>query len=152
MLSFRKVSKNNIWKIIKLDAADNEKFVSSNSNILIKAFMNNRIDNVKAIYNNSVLIGLFYYYPTNKKEDIIWFSNYMIDKNFQNKGFGTKSFEKAMDFLKKKYKPRLIELSTGNPIAANLYKKYGFVQLNNKRALNYYKKYNENVYQLKLLK
>ena len=152
MLSFRKITKNNIWKVIDLDAGDNEKFVSSNSNILIKAFMNNRIDNVRAIYNNSVLIGLFYYYPTNKKEDIIWFSNFMIDKKFQNKGFGTKSFEKAMDFLKKNYKPRLIELSTDNPIAANLYKKYGFVQLNNKRALNYYKKYNENVYQLKLLK
>ena len=52
----------------------------------------------------------------------------MIDKNYQGKGYGKDAFNIGLKFFVKKYKPTMVELDTRNPIAANLYKKIGFVE------------------------
>ena len=149
MISFRKVTKNNIWTIASLsDGNNSEKFVDYTHNILIHAlFYRKNLNDIKAIYNNKILIGINYYYEINKS---VWINSFMIDHKFQNKGLGKKSFSKILNFIKKNNSSDKIELATSNPIAIKLYEKFGFKFLNNKRSNLYFIKNKEKLMNLKI--
>lgn len=148
MISFRKITKKNIWNIVSLsDGSNSEKFVDYTHNIIIHAlFFGKNLDHVKAIYNNKLLIGIIYFYEINKS---VWINSFMIDHKFQNKGLGKKSFSKILNFIKKKYSVNKIELATSNPIAQKLYESFGFKLLNNKRSNIYFNKHKEKLMNLK---
>ena len=69
----------------------------------------------------------------------------MIDKKYQNKGLGNKSFEELINYIKQKESEKKIEISTANPIAKNLYQKHGFKLINNAKAKRFYRKYKEDL-------
>jgi diamine N-acetyltransferase len=148
MIRFHKITKKNVWNIIELTAGEEgKKHVALNSHTLIEAIFDNKLSFVKAIYYNDKLIGLTYFYPS---RNIIFISRFMIDDKYQGKGYGSKAFEKLIEFIKNKHSPLKIEVSTSNPIAINLYKKFGFIDTNNQRTQNFYKKYNEYILTLTL--
>jgi diamine N-acetyltransferase len=149
MISFLKVTKKNVWDIIKLQPGKtNEKHIASNSDTVIEATFDNRLEHVKAIYYDKKLLGLTYFYPFN---GAIWICRFMIDEKYQGKGHGTKIFEHLIKHIKNKYSPTRIELSTDNPIAIKLFKKHEFVMMDNNRSKAFFKEYKEHIMILKII-
>jgi len=148
MISFRKITKKNLWNVVELDAGKKgREHVAPNSHTLLEAIFDNKLSYVKGIYNNDNLIGFTYFYP---HRNTIWIGRFMIDCKYQGKGYGNKSFLALIKYIKNKYSPIKIELSTSNPIAINLYKKHGFISIDNKRTKKFYKKFKEHILTLQL--
>lgn len=149
-ISFRKVTKDNFEEIISLDSGkEGEKHVASNSYSIIEAFFKYTIDDVKGIYYKKKLVGFVFYYRFN---NTIWINRFMIDINYQNKGIGKTALKKLLNKIVRDEKPDKIELVTSNPIMEMLItnKNIGFKKSSSKRAKNYYKKWKEHLYVLKL--
>ena len=64
MISFRKITKKNIWNIVSLnDGNSSDSYVDYTHNILLHAiFFRKKLDYVKAIYTNKMPIGIIYFY------------------------------------------------------------------------------------------
>lgn len=141
MIYLKDVWTDNWYKVIKLSPGkENEKRFPSNRKTLLQALLNDKLENVKAIYHNEELIGLTWF---NIKEESIFIVRFMIDENFQGKGYGKKSLEKIIDYLKKNYDKKNIEISTDSEIALKLYKKCGFEEVNDKNSKLFRERYNE---------
>lgn len=150
MITFKNVTKKNVWDIIKLQPGKkNEKHIASNSHTIIEATFDKRLEHVKAMYYNDILMGMTYFYPFN---GAIWICRFMLDEKYQGKGNGDKIFEQLIKHIKKKYSPTRIELSTDNPIAMKMFKKHGFVLMDNTRSKAFYKEYEEQIMILKIQK
>ena len=148
MIKFRKITKKNLWDVVNLNAGNKgNKHVAKNSHTLLEAIFDKKLIYMKAIYHNNKLIGMVYYYPYRNNTIII--SRFMIDYKYQGMGYGNKSFFKILNIIKKKHSPKTIEISTSNPIAIKLYKKFGFVIDNKSKGKNFYKKYKEYMMILK---
>jgi diamine N-acetyltransferase len=132
MIRFRKITKKNYWDIVDLNAGDNRKFVAPNSEFLLSAIFNNRLSTAKAIYYNKKPIGMTYFYNTEK---YTFLAQFMIDKKYQGKGYGTLIFPKLLNLIKRTCKPKQIELNVGrtNKFGISLYKKNGFTILKGKK-------------------
>ena len=120
---FKNITKNNWCNFIDLQINQKDKnYLTPNYYSIIEHFYQKN-SFIKGIYLNSKPIGFIKYniYPK-----YIHLDKFMIDKNFQGKGYGKKSFNKLMKFLLKiKNK---IKLTTLNPIALKLYESYGFIK------------------------
>lgn len=140
-IKLKNVSKNNVWDIVELyPGAKGQKYVADNSHTLIEALFNKKLHNVKAIYSDDKIIGLVYFTHNNKN---IWINRFMIDHKYQGKGYGSKAFNKILNYIKSKYKPSNIYISSSNNIALKLYQKFGFIKKNNKKTKMFYDKYKE---------
>ena len=65
-------------------------------------------------------------------------TNIVIKKDFRNKGIGTSLLNYLIEFCKSQNLTKInLEVSSKNDIAINLYKKFGFKQVGNRK--NYYK-------------
>ena len=84
---------------------------------------------LRAIYREDRVIGMLAYSMEDEPPtpDIYWIFRFMIDKDFQNRGYGTKALNLAIEEISSlgakkiytSYKPK-------NEIAAKLYRKVGF--------------------------
>jgi len=128
-ITLKPITEKIAYSIIELDAGDDSKYVASNAITMVQALFKKDLKNVRAIYlgkgAESKPIGLILVHPGKKKLEI---GRFMIDKNYQGKGYGKAAFNIGLKFFVKKYKPAMVELDTRNTIAANLYKKIGFVE------------------------
>ncbi|MEY4520737.1 MAG: hypothetical protein RLZZ499_3337 [Cyanobacteriota bacterium] len=94
---------------------------------------------LRAIYKNDQIIGMLAYCIEDEpiNPEVYWIFRFMIDKDFQGKGYGTKALNLVMTEIaqlgaKKIYtshKPK-------NKIASNLYKKVGFVYIGERDSGN----------------
>lgn len=79
---------------------------------------------------------MFSYYPADESypKDSWWIERFMIDSRFQNKRFGKKGLQKALEWFDKEYKETELRISAveGNTIAQNLYEQVGFVMTGEK--------------------
>ena len=112
MLKLRKINRNNIADILKLEVFDNQKsFVATNNSSIIEAYIaiteNNHVFTF-GIYNDDTPVGfLMIGFDVNSDDEgapKITKGNYniwriMIDKKFQGKGFGKKAMELALEFI-----------------------------------------------------
>ena len=84
----------------------------------------------RAIFNDDQLIGFIIYETLNEKKDefLIW--DFMIDKNFQNKGYGEKAMKQLMDYLKENFNCKRIEIAyeKSNTVVRKLYLGLGFIE------------------------
>ena len=99
--------------------------MESTCNIIVRAVFENRIEFLKAIYNNNIMVGLIFFYPTGKNK--IFIDYFLISKDNRGKGLGKKSLQLAINYIKREFKPSTIELWVNNPIATHLYKSLGFI-------------------------
>ena len=148
MISFRKITKKNYKDVIELDAGEEgHKHVARNDKTILEAIFEHSLDNVKAIYNNRILVGCVFYY---RFFNTVWISRLMLDKKYQNKGLGSKIIVLLLEKIKKQENPDKIEFLTSNPIVMDKISILGFKKVNNQRSKNYYKKYKEHLYVLNL--
>ena len=143
MLRLEKVNGNNVWDILKLTVSESQKnYVAANDISIIEAYTaitGNGYAFPFGIYDSEKPVGFLMIgfgvddYWTDAPE--IAKGNYnlwrlMIDKSYQNRGFGREAVQLALDFIKTfpcgeaeycwlSYEPE-------NEAARQLYRSYGF--------------------------
>ena len=149
MLKLKKINRNNIEEILKLEVFDKQKsFVATNNSSIIEAYIaiteNNHVFTF-GIYNDDTPIGfLMIGFDVNSDDEgapKITKGNYniwrlMIDKKFQRKGFGKKAMDLALDFINTfpcgTAKYCWLSYESDNDVARQLYKSVGFVETDEK--------------------
>ena len=149
MLELKKINRNNIGEILKLEVFDNQKsFVATNNSSIIEAYIaiteNNHVFTF-GIYKDNTPIGfLMIGFDVNSDDEgapRIAKGNYniwrlMIDRKFQVKGFGKKAINLALEFVKTfpcgTAKYCWLPYESDNDVARQLYKSIGFVETDEK--------------------
>jgi len=141
-MEFRKITFENFGVCRKLSAGkNNEKFVAPNVNSIALAYVAKENNVCKpmpfAIFKDEVMVGfiMMSYISEDQDEALdeniydIW--RFMIDENYQDKGYGKEALLKAIEFIKTKpegpAESLLLSYVPGNEKAEALYKKVGFV-------------------------
>ena len=151
MLKLKKINRNNIAEILKLEVFDNQKsFVATNNISIIEAYIalteNNHVLTF-GIYKDDIPIGfLMICFDVNSDDEgapRIAKGNYniwrlMIDKKFQGKGFGKKAINLALEFVNTfpcgTAKYCWLSYESDNDVARQLYKSVGFVETDEKNG------------------
>lgn len=112
--------------------------LQNNSKIFLDKHLNNDYFLFIKEINNEIIatcaIQIIEYLPlyTNLSGKVGYISNVYTKEQYRNRGFQKELMKECIDFLKSK-NIIIAELGTSNPIAINLYKKFGFY--NNKNAM-----------------
>ena len=145
MLHLEKVNGKNIWDILKLQVSETQKsFVAANDISIIEAYITITANGYAfpfGIYDNETPVGFLmigfdvhdYWIDAPK----IAKGNYnlwrlMIDKAYQNNGFGKEAVKLALDFVKTfpcgKAEYCWLSYEPENQVARKLYNSFGFVE------------------------
>lgn len=112
MLEFRKITFDNVYKIVSLSVKEEQKnFVATNCESLMEAYVavtNNGVALPFGIYDGNEAVGFIMFgYDTLGDEDepevaeenyCLW--RLMIDEKYQNKGYGKEAMKLAVDYMK----------------------------------------------------
>ena len=149
MLRLKKINRENVWNILKLEVSDDQKsFVAANGISIIEAYTaitGNGYAFPFAIYEDDIPVGFLmigydaddYWYDAPK----IAKGNYnlwrlMIDKNYQGKGLGKEAVRLALDFINTSPcgtgEYCWLSYEAENDIARQLYSSFGFVETGEK--------------------
>ncbi len=145
MLKLEKITGKNVWDILKLCVSEKQKnFVASNDISIIEAYTaitGNGYAFPFGIYEDDTPIGfLMIGFDVDDYWDdapIIAKGNYylwrlMIDKIYQNKGYGREAVRLALEFIKTfpcgKAEYCWLSYEPENEIASQLYRSFGFVE------------------------
>ena len=149
MLKLKKINRNNIVEILKLEVFDNQKsFVATNNSSIIESYIalteNNHVFTF-GIYKDDTPIGfLMIGFDVDSDDEgapRIAKGNYniwrlMIDKKFQGQGFGKEAMDLALEFVNTfpcgTAKYCWLSYESDNDVARQLYKSVGFVETNEK--------------------
>ena len=149
MLELKKINRNNVGVILKLEVFDNQKsIVATNNSSIIEAYIaitdNNDVFTF-GIYNDDIPIGfLMIGFDVNSDDEgapKIAKGNYniwrlMIDKKFQGQGFGKEAMDLALEFVNTfpcgTAKYCWLSYESESDIARQLYKSVGFVETDEK--------------------
>lgn len=128
MVELREITKENYEECLNLSIADSQKnFVSSTVHSLAQAWVYYDTAFPFAIYADNIMIGFIMlgYYEA-KGYYTLW--KFMIDKKYQNKGYGKKALKLGIDYLVNRFKVKEVYTAyyTTNYIAARLYTSFGF--------------------------
>lgn len=145
MLRLEKVNGKNVWDILKLRVAkEQENFVAPNDISIIEAYTaitGNGYAFPFGIYENDTPIGFLMIGfdtdddwddapPVAKGNYNLW--RLMIDRKYQNKGYGKEALSLALDFIKSlpcgKAEYCWLSYEPENDIARYLYHSFGFVE------------------------
>jgi len=125
-ITLRPIDKDNWRECIKLKVKDEQKsFVGSNENSLALCYVHSEI-NPFGIYLDEKIIG-FITYALDPDENIYYINRFMIDENYQGKGYGRYALELMIEKMKNKgVKVLDIIHNPNNHSAIKLYKSLGF--------------------------
>ncbi len=128
MIIFREITGENIEEVLALNVDDNQKsYVSTNAESLAQAYVYSDTAYPFAVYDDDIIVGFIMmgYYEA-KEYYTLW--KLMIDKRYQNRGYGKEALKLGIRFLRERFE--VSEIYTGvvpeNITAKNLYKSVGF--------------------------
>ena len=128
MVVLKEITKENLDGVLALSVADDQKsFVSTNAESLAQAYVYSDTAYPFAVYDDDTIVGFIMmgYYEA-KEYYTLW--KFMIDKRYQNNGYGRRALELGIQYLRDRF--NVSEIYTGvipgNTIAKNLYKSVGF--------------------------
>ena len=128
MVVLKEITKENLEEVLTLSVDDDQKsFVSTNAESLAQAYVYSDTAYPFAVYDDDTIVGFIMmgYYEA-KEYYTLW--KFMIDKRYQNKGYGRRALELGIRYLRNRF--NVSEIYTGvipgNTIAKNLYKSVGF--------------------------
>ena len=113
MVELREISWENLWDIISLKPAENQKdYLPSNAVFMAMAFVNLKFqypDACFAIYHERTAVGFtkIVFVEKNEKqfnlsEDSYMIDALMIDEQYQKMGYGTSALEQILSFIRTK--------------------------------------------------
>lgn len=144
MIKFHEITWNNFDECINLKLTDEQNgFLASNVYSLAQSYVALLNDELPAmtfaIYDEDTMIGfIMMYHDTADEneygdEEAYGILRFMIDKRFQNKGYGTKSIKKALEFIQSfpqgEATAVYITYAPENEVARHLYAKFGFKEI-----------------------
>lgn len=132
----RKAIEKNIEKINELGRLINENFVNLFD---MNKIINEDISVVYVYEINDLLVGFLHATRLYETVDII---NVVVDPAYRNKGVASNLIDTMITELDKNVELITLEVATKNEAAINLYKKFGFEIINERK--DYYK--NDNAY------
>ena len=145
MIRLEKVNGKNVWELIKLTVTPEQKnFVASNTTSIIEAYTaitGNGHAFPFGIYDDDTPVGFL---MIGFDKDDYWedapaiaTGNYslwrlMVDTNYQNRGYGRKALELALDFVRTfpcgEAEYCYLSYEPENTVAKKLYHSFGFVE------------------------
>ena len=128
MVELREITRDNLEEIVNLKVFENqESFVSSTAYSLAQAWVYKETAFPFAVYADKIPVGfvMLGYYEA-RKQYTLW--KFLIDKRYQNKGYGKEALQLAVRYLVENFNVREIYtgVALGNEIAKRLYKSFGF--------------------------
>lgn len=126
-LFIREVNADNWDEVAMLSVNEDQKeFIESNAYSLAQSKFEAGWTAV-GLYDGEALIG-FAMYGLHKQTGRVWLDRFMIDKQFQGRGYGKKAMQCLLDHIQAVYQPKTIYLSIfkENKHAQTLYEKFGF--------------------------
>lgn len=127
-VSLKPITKDNIDDVLALDVSEEQRgFVSTVAESLAQAYVYSTTAFPFAVFYGDVAVGFIMlgYYEA-KQYYTLW--KFLIDKHFQNKGFGKEALRLGISFLSDKFDVK--EIYTGvvpeNNTAKHLYASAGF--------------------------
>ena len=128
----KEVNRDNWYQCVKLKVAEHQKnFVAPNTYSLAQAAYEPGCIPL-CIYSDDIMVG-FVMFAIDKEEDgtgeeQFWICRFMIDENYQGKGYGKAAMTEILQYAKSYYDYSEIYLSEvpGNESAKGLYQSFGF--------------------------
>lgn len=130
MITLREITESNLEQVLSLDVFEHQNnYVSTTAYSLAQAWLYHDTAFPFAIYSDELLIGfvMLGYYKV-KKQYTLW--KFLIDKRYQNKGYGKQALNLALKYLIDIFNVNEIYtgVAFGNTIALHLYSSLGFVK------------------------
>lgn len=140
-MELRKVEEKNLWDVVKLSVREDQKnFVATNTQSILQAYTTITAGGVAlpfGLYEGEQLVGFVMFgfdgYDEGDPEYIkgsydIW--RFMIDENYQGKGYGKKAMEACLAYLSTypcgEAKYCWLSYEPENVVAKKLYDAFGF--------------------------
>ena len=130
MVELREITEDNLEEVLSLRIAEEqESYVSSTAHSLAQAYVYKEKAFPFAIYADDVLVGFIMLgYYKERKQYTLW--KFLIDKEYQNRGYGRAALTQGIAYLQEKF--GVCEIYTGvalgNEVAKRLYGSCGFVE------------------------
>ena len=128
MIELKEITTQNYEDVIDLKLSENQaSFVSTNVHSLAQAWVFKNTAFPFAIYASNTLVGFIMlgFYEA-KNQYTLW--KFMIDEQYQNKGYGKKALQLGIDSLVNTFNVNQIYTAYAhdNIVARNLYRSFGF--------------------------
>ncbi|WP_010297987.1 GNAT family N-acetyltransferase [Clostridium senegalense] len=126
-VKIKDVTQKNWREVEKLRVGENQReFIEPNSYSLAQSCFEPEWKSV-ALYCDNLLVG-YAMYGMEKTIGNVWIDRFMIDKDFQGKGYGSQCIKALINHVKNIYNCNEIRLSThlNNKFAQKFYEKIGF--------------------------
>lgn len=128
MIELCPITKENLEEVLNLSVFEyQESFVSSTAYSLAQAYVYGDTAFPFAVYADGIIVGFIMmgYYEA-KKQYTLW--KFLIDKRWQNKGYGREALKQGIKYMKDKFDVREIYtgVAIGNAKAKHLYSSIGF--------------------------
>lgn len=128
MVELRAITKDNLEEVLNLNILEHQKsFVSSTACSLAQAYVYRETAFPFAVYADNTMVGFIMLgYYESRKQYTLW--KVLIDKNYQNKGYGREALKQGIKYLKENFGVREIYtgVALGNEKAKHLYVSVGF--------------------------
>ncbi|HDR7914722.1 TPA: GNAT family N-acetyltransferase [Bacillus wiedmannii] len=127
-LHIREVTEKNWRSVAALNVAkDQQQFIESNSFSLAESLFEGNGTSV-GLYDGETLVGYAMYGWYLEKCKSVWLDRFMIDEQYQGKGYAKRFLRILIQFLQDKYECKIIYLSLhpDNKLAMGLYESFGF--------------------------
>jgi len=132
MIGLRKINKDNYSECLKLEvSAEQKNFVASNVFSLAQAWVFYETAYPLAIYAENRMVGFALYGPEESENGMYMnIDRFMIDRQFQRKGYGKQAFAKLIEIIRNDFPYKEIYLSydPSNIVAEKLYQSFGFTK------------------------
>ena len=130
MVELREITEDNFDEVIELRVSENQDgFVSSVAYSLAQAWVYKETAYPFAIYADEVPVGfvMLGYYKS-RNQYTLW--KFLIDKHYQNRGYGKEALRLAIKYLVETFGVSEIYtgVALGNAVAKKLYNSIGFVE------------------------
>ncbi len=130
MVELREITSANLDDVLNLRIFEYQnKFVSSTAHALAQAYVYRETAFPFAIYAGDTLVGFIMLgYYKSRNQYTLW--KFLIDKQYQKKGYGKEALLHGIAYLREKFNAREIYTGVllGNEIAKHLYKSVGFAE------------------------
>ncbi len=128
MVELREITKDNLNEVLSLSISENQKaFVSSTACSLAQAYVYFKTAFPFAVYADNAVVGFIMMgYYEDRKQYTLW--KFLIDKNYQDKGYGREALKQGIAYLKDNFGAQEIYtgVAVGNEKAKHLYRSVGF--------------------------
>ena len=128
MITIKQIDTENFWDIISLSLEkEQEELIVSNAVSIAQAYVQPECIPL-AIYDNEIPIG-FVMYCIDRDDGEYWIYRLMVDKSYQNKGYGRQGMKQVVEIIKQDNTHHKIYLGVhlNGGASVHLYKSMGFV-------------------------